>query len=215
MNRSDLGRAELDRDKDRSIHSSFSATEVGLTNRSPSLTIVSMTKQLGYDSNSTDELLSVDQAMARLKQVQHHLFGLFVERRKARDPLMPTRLQSHVLESVREHGETSTSEVAEILNISVPTASQLVNTMVQRGWLTRETEASDRRRHRIGLTDQGASMVVAESRKRTARIAALLTELSPQERTALVSLAERIQAIWANIDNQSPDPEGSSSDGIG
>lgn len=159
--------------------------------------------------------MGVTETMARLKAVQHQLFGVFVERRKERDSTMPTRLQSHVLESVRDQGETSTSEVAEMLNISVPTASQLVNTLVERGWMLRETEVLDRRRHRLSLTDQGNALVTAQTSERRDRMEALLTQLSAEERTALVALAERIQELWTKMehDRRAPDPEGSSVDG--
>jgi DNA-binding MarR family transcriptional regulator len=140
--------------------------------------------------------LSVDEAIRRLKAVQHRLFALFVERRQERDPMMPTRLQSHVLESVRQEGELSTSEVATLLHISVPTASQLVNTMVERGWLMRITESADRRRHPIRLTPEGERLLDQRSQERMVEITRVLTALSAEERTHLVRLAERIQMLW-------------------
>lgn len=168
-----------------------------------------MTKQLASQSKSPDAWLNVAEAATRLQQVQYRLFELFVERRQHRNKETPTRIQSYVLDRVRISGMLFTSEIAEILTVSRPTASQMVNTMVERGWLTREVTGSDRRRQAVRLTEQGVEVIERRCRRRRARLEALVGALDASERTALVRLAERVEGLWTTLEHAASEDEGS------
>ena len=80
------------------------------------------------------------------------------------------------------------------LGISKQRASQLVDTLVLRGYLTREVNAEDRRRTTILLTDRGRA-AAAEVRAAVEQVDAELAQmLSPAElaglRTGLVALSQ-------------------------
>jgi DNA-binding MarR family transcriptional regulator len=59
-----------------------------------------------------------------------------------------------VLGGIANHGATS-SDMVEVLGISKQRASQLIDILVLRGYLTREIDVRDRRRMVIGLTERG------------------------------------------------------------
>ncbi len=59
-----------------------------------------------------------------------------------------------VLAGMGNHGG-SASDMIEGLGVSKQAASQLIDTLVSRGYLTREIDATDRRRMRIDLTERG------------------------------------------------------------
>lgn len=168
-----------------------------------------MTKQLASQNKSPDAGLNVAEAQARLQQVQYRLFALFVERRQHRDKATPTRIQSYVLERVRASELLFTSQIADILTVSRPTASQMVNTMVERGWLTRDVKGSDRRRQAVRLTEQGVEVIERQSQRRKARLEAILGALDASERTVLVRLAERVEGLWTTMEHTMSDDEGS------
>lgn len=149
--------------------------------------------------------MSVDQAVEHLLRVQDGMFTLLVERRQDRGRNQLTRIQARVLSAVKQRGHSTVSDIAELLDISAPTASQLVNTMVEREWLHRGAETSDRRRHLIEITETGVGVLAARDRQREQRFRRIVSQLSDDERVALVALAERIVLLWSTTSE--PDQE--------
>ena len=148
----------------------------------------------------------VDAVLARLAALRQELFGFFVERRTRREGEAPTRLQLHLLMRLYEHGGSTVSEVAEFLGVSRPTASQLATALTERGWLARETEQDDRRRHRVILTETGRALVRARKEARDARLRRVIARLTPEERAILVALAERIASLLVEDAEGEQDP---------
>ncbi len=68
--------------------------------------------------------------------------------------------QFQVLRLIRA-GKTSVSEIAEARNISRPAVSQAVDTLAQRGLLTRTQDAEDRRHMELALTAPGSDLLDA------------------------------------------------------
>jgi DNA-binding MarR family transcriptional regulator len=98
-----------------------------------------------------------------------------------------------VLGGMANHGGSAADMIAG-LGISKQRASQLVDTLVLRGYLTREVNADDRRRTTIRLTDRGRA-AAAEVRSAIDEIDAELARmLSPAElaglRKGLLALSE-------------------------
>ncbi len=152
------------------------------------------------------KFISVDEAMTQLLAIQQRAISLFVERRSERLSDRPTRIQTHVLHIVREHDTISVSHLARILSVSMSTVSQLVTTLVERGWLRVDLSSTDRRRHDIHITQSGVSLLEERHQKRLARIRQVIEQLSPEDRTMLVTLLDRSVTIWQSTANS----EGSS-----
>ena len=146
-----------------------------------------------------EESMTAEEVLDRLLQVQNTAFALFVERRHTRDPAQPTRIQVHVLAAIQEGHATSVSDVAELLRVSVPTASQLVNTMVERGWIARKIPSEDRRRQLIHLTPDGEKLLAARINARIERLRALIAAMNEEERIRLVQVAERVAELMPRI----------------
>jgi DNA-binding MarR family transcriptional regulator len=82
------------------------------------------------------------------------------------------------------------SELAEAQAVSLPSMSKTVNTLVERGWLTRTQSEEDRRVVRIGLAPAGQQVLDKAQRHTQARVAELLAPLSADElETLLAGLA--------------------------
>jgi DNA-binding MarR family transcriptional regulator len=89
-----------------------------------------------------------------------------------------------VLGGMANHGGSAADMIGG-LGVSKQRASQLVDTLVLRGYLTREVNADDRRRTTILLTDRGRA-AAAEVRSAINQIDAELAEvLSPAELAGL------------------------------
>jgi DNA-binding MarR family transcriptional regulator len=65
-----------------------------------------------------------------------------------------------VLGGMANHGVVA-GDLIRQLGVSKQAASQLVDTLVLRGYLTRETDPADRRRMALGLTDRGRAAAAA------------------------------------------------------
>lgn len=153
--------------------------------------------------------LSVEETVALLQELQGRALNIFVERRAEYGPESPTRIQAHVLNTLNKQGPISVTEVAQILQVSAPTASQLLNTLSERGWVTTETAPGDRRRHNVHITDIGKAVLELRQQNRLNRMRAVLSELTGDERALLVSLSERVTTLWQEVRNQELSQEGS------
>lgn len=91
-----------------------------------------------------------------------------------------TLVQFHILRHIR-HGVHSTAELAERLQISRPAVSQAVDLLVQKGYLRRATDPSDRRYVRLDLTAEGAGLMDALYAKNRAWMAEKMRDLSTEE----------------------------------
>ena len=100
-----------------------------------------------------------------------------------------------LLEDGREH---SLSEIAGHLGLSLPAASRAVDGLIQRGFVTRRESAEDRRSRLIALSDHGREVVDRLTRARLQTLDTFVAEITPQERTdlltALLPIVERIKS---------------------
>jgi DNA-binding MarR family transcriptional regulator len=162
-----------------------------------------MTKYLGMPTDFPHEHLSVDEALTRLVSIQARTVALFVERRTERQDGSPTRMQRFVLRTIAERGPLTVSQLADTLSVSAPTASQVVNTLVERGWLKVELSARDRRRHDVHITSAGTQLLANQTRKRLRNIQTILEQLTPEERTQLVYILDRVVTLWQSSEGSS------------
>ncbi|MBV9817230.1 MAG: MarR family transcriptional regulator [Solirubrobacterales bacterium] len=98
-----------------------------------------------------------------------------------------------VLGGMANHG-ASAGSLIEALEVSKQAASQLIDTLVLRGYLTREINPDDRRRMTIALTERGRAAAAAVRDGVDEVDAALAAIIAPEElagmRAGLEALAE-------------------------
>jgi DNA-binding MarR family transcriptional regulator len=82
--------------------------------------------------------------------------------------------------------------VAEVLQIGLPTASHLVDRLVQDGMVSRTNDTTDRRRTLASLTEQGAQLCARLRQGSAARLRSWIDQLDDEERAAL---ARGLQAM--------------------
>jgi len=83
--------------------------------------------------------------------------------------------------------EVSVKELSDLLRLSLPGASRIVDALMRRGWLERREDPDDRRMKRIGITPAGREIL---DRIETARLVGLehyAASLTPEQRTRLSS----------------------------
>jgi len=73
------------------------------------------------------------------------------------------------------------TELAEEWNVSLPTMSSTVQTLVERGWLDRDRSSDDRREVTLRMTNEGRRVLASEHRRLTEWVAAKMESLDPRD----------------------------------
>jgi DNA-binding MarR family transcriptional regulator len=77
--------------------------------------------------------------------------------------------------------------LAEIHNVTLPTMSNIISTLVGYGLIRRTRAADDRRRLVIELTAEGAEMLAKIQHQAAVQIASVLEPLSPEDHSRLLT----------------------------
>jgi DNA-binding MarR family transcriptional regulator len=90
----------------------------------------------------------------------------------------------------------SLSDLAEHVGLSLPAMSSLVERLVGRGLVERQTDPADRRRVTLRLSALGEK-TIREAREATrARLAALVSRLSDADRASIIGAMQALQGIF-------------------
>ncbi|MFN8379122.1 MAG: MarR family transcriptional regulator [Anaerolineae bacterium] len=95
-------------------------------------------------------------------------------------------------------------DLAERLSVSPPTMSSTVNTLVERGWVTRERDERDRRIVWIALTPEGRRAYDDSQRQVAERIAQLLSALTSEQLGQLEASLRLLAETFAQAMERDP-----------
>ena len=94
--------------------------------------------------------------------------------------------------------DVSLSDVAERMGFRLPTASRMMDTMVKRGFVARQTSPTDRRFVVLNITDQGRSAYLSAERYAQERLAESLTALSKAEQEGIVRAMDALRRVFTS-----------------
>jgi DNA-binding MarR family transcriptional regulator len=116
--------------------------------------------------------------------------------RAARDPSPDgvSLAQYHLLEPLAS-GPRTNRELAELAGISAPTATRIVDGLLQRDLVTRIEDPIDRRAVVISLTDAGRIALARKEREYQARRRKIAAALEPHEQQVATDLLRRLAAV--------------------
>ena len=95
-----------------------------------------------------------------------------------------------LLRRLKQLRESSPSELAAVMRMSLPAVSQMIDRLFLLGLLTRAEASDDRRRKRVAITGKGDSLLARVHRARTTEYAAGVARLSPAVRAELSTVLE-------------------------
>ena len=104
--------------------------------------------------------------------------------------------QMRALLFVTRRDGASLTEVAEHVGLTLPSASRLVDLLVERGLLRRRTASADRRRIMLAATPRGQTLMESVRAGVQTRVARRLAELAPEVRSALLHGLEGLQLAF-------------------
>jgi DNA-binding MarR family transcriptional regulator len=96
----------------------------------------------------------------------------------------------------RRHPGTSLSDLAAFLELSLPSASKLVDGLLARGWLTRQTAQDDRRRMTLDLTEKGRTQLESAHEITLQRLEEIIADLSDDERDLIIQGLSLLRAAF-------------------
>ena len=102
--------------------------------------------------------------------------------------------QYHVLEPLGA-GPRTNRELAELAGISAPTATRIVDGLLERGWVSRVADPTDRRAVVISLTEDGRAALATKQREYLARRRRIADALDPHEQEVAAGLLRRLAAV--------------------
>jgi len=102
--------------------------------------------------------------------------------------------QYHVLEPLGT-GPRTNRELAELAGISAPTATRIVDGLLERGWVSRVADPTDRRAVVISLTESGQAALAKKQREYLASRRQIADALDPHEQQVAAGLLRRLAAI--------------------
>jgi DNA-binding MarR family transcriptional regulator len=106
--------------------------------------------------------------------------------------LTQIKMLHHLEDAARE---LTLKEGAELVHVSLPAASRMVDDLVRRGFAERHEDTEDRRMKRVSLTDQGRAVIRRLNAARLSGLESFAETLTDRERenlaAALSQLLER------------------------
>lgn len=129
--------------------------------------------------------------MLRMDLVRRHGTAAMCE--EGGCPLTPA--QMNAVRAIRESGQTTVKELAETLQVSAPSASVMVERLVELGVASREQSTQDRREVVIRLTPEGRETAEKMEAFVLGAIAEMLEELGPDYARQWSEVFGRIREI--------------------
>jgi DNA-binding MarR family transcriptional regulator len=97
-----------------------------------------------------------------------------------------TYSQMQALRYLSTHRRVTVGDLAEGLNISYPSATNMVHRLEKKALIRRVANPRDRRQVGLALTDAGREMIQRVDQERRQRFASVLAQMEPSERGAFI-----------------------------
>ncbi|WP_169084921.1 MarR family winged helix-turn-helix transcriptional regulator [Paenibacillus sp. PL91] len=89
-------------------------------------------------------------------------------------------------------GGTNVSEISKMLQVTSPTVTQMLNSLISAGYVMRSTDKTDRRITEITLTDKGEQLAQKASERFKAIFTGMIDHLGKEQSDQLVGLLNQV-----------------------
>lgn len=103
----------------------------------------------------------------------------------------PSMLQLQLLSDLC-HGALTMSQIANELYIKLPTASSLIDRLIEANYIKRISDKNDRRITKIELTEKGRQILTTTMKIKMKKIKFILDKLSVNEKISLFSIIKNL-----------------------
>ena len=154
-------------------------------------------------SKKHSDKASLSAPLADLQRQLHRVLGSMVFRHNPGAPFIDMPIsQLKCLHIVAEHEGLKMLEAAQMMEIKVPTLSQVVDKLVRRNMIERQPDLLDRRVIRLALTEEARGLMAQGEKQRNAVIQATGNNLTSNQMVnitnALAALADAAEKAFFN-----------------
>jgi DNA-binding MarR family transcriptional regulator len=109
--------------------------------------------------------------------------------------------QLQALHFIAHHSEVTVGDISDGLEISYPSATNMIQRLVKKGLVEKCEDPRDRRAVQVGLSEHGTSIVGRLESERSSRFRTIIGEMEPEQRSKFAeSLCDFIQcALRAGV----------------
>lgn len=125
-----------------------------------------------------------------LAQIQESLQGMHPQREHQQNANY--ELFYRACSSIYPKGNITMGEFSSALSVPLSTATRIADWLVDHGYIQRLPDTDDRRVVRVALTDTGKELFKAIDRYIRQRIQQILSSLTAEERTILLTLVSKV-----------------------
>jgi DNA-binding MarR family transcriptional regulator len=130
---------------------------------------------------TTNTALDATQELLAVLPLLNRIVATEVRREAGEETTMPQfRVLAHL-----SAGALTLSVLAKRRRVSLQSMSELVQALVERGWVVRTPDPSDRRQALLSLTEQGRAHYERAQALTLQRLAPLMAQLAPEELAAV------------------------------
>lgn len=133
-----------------------------------------------------------------VRMLHQHLTRTHDQRVRSGEPSVMhdlTPAQFNTMIAIRDLEETSVKELAEHMHVSPPSASTMVDRLVEMGMLVREQSRVDRREVRIRHSEKGQARLCVFEQEFFETIGGLLEKVGPEDASRWCSVYDKIYDI--------------------
>ncbi len=103
-----------------------------------------------------------------------------------------TMLQFEALHLIKKSEDAQMTDIAEHFSIRMPSATALIDKLIEMKFVVRKNDTKDRRIVKIYITKQGDKLLDEAMRQRTSKINKLLSFLSKKEKEDLLVILKKV-----------------------
>ncbi len=142
--------------------------------------------------------MKIDRKTNQLISLMLNTARLIRQTLKEKRPSIISILQLEVLSYVKEEKKPLMKDVAEFLHITPPSATSLINRLVEGGLLKREIDKNDRRIIRLTITSKGEKILKKKLAQHFKRLSEIIEKLNKKEQEFLIQIFLKLQRIYKN-----------------
>lgn len=113
-----------------------------------------------------------------------------------------TRVQSMTLRFIIHNNKCKTSDIAEVLCVSKPDATRIVDTLVNKGFIERAKDEKDRRVIRLKITPEGKKIFENIKKELIFNFSGILKKMDKQDAEALLKGMKALCNVLKEIDTE-------------
>lgn len=142
----------------------------------------------------TERAARLEEAAAEIDALFRHQRHAYVARAPQRDISLP---QLYLLANLQERGSLTISELADLVGVTPPSTSAIIDRMEEHGLVERRRDTADRRVVHVEITERGRTVVAEMAGIKQEQMRSLLATLSDGE---LADVVRGLRALRAALE---------------